>query len=200
MNITVVQFRKCNKGQNKYSRNRTRELIIKERIKEKQSLKAEGRYKYSVYIRLIHIFSHLHEKDCPFFIMVYHRILNIVPCAVQQDLVYPSYVCNSLHLLIPNSQPFTFPPLPQFLATTQLFSVSVSLQFDRYVHFYRIQIPHINDNIYGICLSFSDFIQYGYVEAHLCCCRQYDFTLFIECIYHSFFMDIQVVSMTWLFP
>ena len=40
----MVQFRKCNKGQNKYSRNRTRELIIKERIKEKQSLKAEGRW------------------------------------------------------------------------------------------------------------------------------------------------------------
>ena len=34
-----------------------------------------------------------------FFIMVYHRILNIVPCATYENLIYPSY---SLHLLIPS--------------------------------------------------------------------------------------------------
>ena len=45
-----------------------------------------------------------------FSIMVYHRILSTVPCAIQQDLVvYPSY--TSLHLLIPNSQSIP-PPLP----------------------------------------------------------------------------------------
>ena len=37
-----------------------------------------------------------------FFTMVYHRILNIVPCTIKQDLVVYS-VCNSLHLLTPNS-------------------------------------------------------------------------------------------------
>ena len=36
--------------------------------------------------------------------MVYPRRLNRAPCAPQQDLVvYPS-LCNSWHLLIPNSQ------------------------------------------------------------------------------------------------
>ena len=44
MNIIVVQSRKYNKGQ-RSSPETTRELMIK-RIKEKQSLKAEGRYKY----------------------------------------------------------------------------------------------------------------------------------------------------------
>ena len=45
-----------------------------------------------------------------FSIMVYHRILNIVPCAIQSDtVVYPSYIHNSLHLLVPNAQ--SFPPL-----------------------------------------------------------------------------------------
>ena len=39
-----------------------------------------------------------------FPIMVYHRILSIAPCAIQQDLVvYP------LHLLIPNSQSIPLP-------------------------------------------------------------------------------------------
>ena len=45
-------------------------------------------------------------------IMVYHRVLNIVPCAMQQDLVaYPFHVqqLNSLHLPIPNSH--CIPPL-----------------------------------------------------------------------------------------
>ena len=40
-------------------------------------------------------------------IMVYHRILNIVPCAVQQGLVYP-FSTWQLALLIPDSQ--SIPP------------------------------------------------------------------------------------------
>ena len=43
--------------------------------------------------------------------MFYHSILNAVPCAVEQ--VRPCFIhpmCNSLHLLIPNSQSF-LPPL-----------------------------------------------------------------------------------------
>lgn len=47
VHIIVVQSRKYNNGWNKYSRNRTRELINKEGIQEKQFLKAEGRHKYS---------------------------------------------------------------------------------------------------------------------------------------------------------
>ena len=45
-----------------------------------------------------------------FFCFIYYRILNIVPCAMQQDFVfYPSSLYNSLHLLTPNSQ--SIPPL-----------------------------------------------------------------------------------------
>ena len=36
-------------------------------------------------------------------IMVYYRVLNIVPCAIRYDLVFIHSMCNSLHLLIPNS-------------------------------------------------------------------------------------------------
>ena len=40
-----------------------------------------------------------------FFIEVYCRILNVVPCAIQLYLVvYPSYVYNSLFLVVPNFQ------------------------------------------------------------------------------------------------
>ena len=49
-----------------------------------------------------------------FSIMAYHRILNIIPSANQDLVVYPSCVfciLCSLHLLIPNSQsiPASFP-------------------------------------------------------------------------------------------
>ena len=40
-----------------------------------------------------------------FFIEVYWRILNIVPCAIQLYLVvYPSYIYNSLLLVVSNFQ------------------------------------------------------------------------------------------------
>ena len=43
-------------------------------------------------------------------IVLCHRILNIVPCAIQWDFVVYRSVFNSLHLLIPSSQ--SFPPSP----------------------------------------------------------------------------------------
>ena len=44
--------------------------------------------------------------------MVYHRILNIVlPCAISRTLLLIHPICNSLHLLTPNSQS-TPPPTP----------------------------------------------------------------------------------------
>ena len=50
-----------------------------------------------VYIYMyIYIYTHIF-----FSIMVYHKMLNIVPCAIQQDFVIYS-IYNSLHLLIPN--------------------------------------------------------------------------------------------------
>ena len=87
----------------------------------------------------IYIYIHTHSFFIFFSIMVYHRILNIVPCAIQQDLVgYPTNkaLYNSLHLLTPASQSFLCNP---FLATTSLFSMSVSLfLFHREVHLYYI--------------------------------------------------------------
>ena len=41
--------------------------------------------------------------------MVDRRISNVVPCALQEDLVYHP-VCTSLHLLTPNSQSLPPPP------------------------------------------------------------------------------------------
>ena len=59
--------------------------------------------------------------------MFYHRILNIAPCAVEQDLVaYPFSIYSSLHLLIPNFR-LMLPPPHSPSATTSLFSMSVSV-------------------------------------------------------------------------
>ena len=43
--------------------------------------------------------------------MVSYRILNIVPCTIQQELVFIHLIYNSLHLLTPTSQPL--PPSQQ---------------------------------------------------------------------------------------
>ena len=79
--------------------------------------------------------------------MVYYRILNILPCAIQQDFaVYPSYIYNSLHLLIQTPNPF----FPHPSATTGLFCVcSCFVQKFISVIFY---ILHISDIIW-YCLS-----------------------------------------------
>ena len=76
--------------------------------------------------------------------MVYYRILNINPHAVQWDLIVthrPTY--NSLHLLIPNS-PFLPRPTPSPLAATSLLSVSVSLFLFRK----KVHLCHISDSTY----------------------------------------------------
>jgi len=58
--------------------------------------------------------------------MAYHRILNIVPYAIQWDLVVYHSIYNSLQLLAPNSHSIPL-PLSSPSATTSLFSTSVSL-------------------------------------------------------------------------
>ena len=77
-----------------------------------------------VYIELcVYISVYIYTlKKLLFSIMVYHKILNIVSCAVQKDfVVYPLYF-NSLDLLTPNSH-----SIPPTLATTSVFSMSVTL-------------------------------------------------------------------------
>ena len=70
-----------------------------------------------------------------FFIMVSHRMLNIVPCRI---LLFIHLIYHTLPLWIPNSQ--SIPSQPTLtLATTRLFSMSVSLfWFHRYVDLYHI--------------------------------------------------------------
>ena len=61
-----------------------------------------------------------------FSIMVYYRILNMVSCAIQEDLVVYHSVYNSLHLVTLKSNSLSLLyPLPQ--VTAVLLSVSVSL-------------------------------------------------------------------------
>ena len=48
-----------------------------------------------------------------FSIMVYPRILNIAPCAIQQDLFLTLFICNDLHPLTSNSQ--SIQPHPCFV-------------------------------------------------------------------------------------
>ena len=66
--------------------------------------------------------------------MVYHRICNIVPCAILRTLLCIHPIYTSLHLLFPNFQSFSHPSTSP-LATTSLFSMPVRLfLFHRYVH------------------------------------------------------------------
>ena len=90
-----------------------------------------------------------------FSIMVYHRILNIIPCAIQSDIVvYSYYSYPSLHLLIPNQQ--TFHSLSSYsLATRNLFlaSVSCSCFIDMFICVI-FQVPHTSDSIWYLSFSF----------------------------------------------
>ena len=56
-----------------------------------------------------------------FSIMVYHRILNIVPVLYSGALLFIHPIYNSLHLLISDSH--ATPPSPLALETTSLFSI-----------------------------------------------------------------------------
>jgi len=90
-----------------------------------------------------------------FSVMVSRRILNTVPHALQQDLVDPSYK-HSLASADSSVQCFSLLP-PPTLATTSLFSMSVSLFL-----FHDTFICDILDFAYviayGICLSPSDLL------------------------------------------
>ena len=77
--------------------------------------------------------------------MVYHKILNVVPCAVGPcRTLFIHFTYESAILLTPNSLPPSLPHLSSPLATTILSSVSVSLlQFHRQVHSWvKISLYH----------------------------------------------------------
>ena len=86
---------------------------------------------------------------------VYHKILNIVPCAIYSRIflsIHPIY--TSLHLLISNSQPnplLCLQPTP--LATTSLFFISLILfLFHSWVH-----LCHIRSWVWTIFTVFIKF-------------------------------------------
>ena len=76
-----------------------------------------------------------------FFFSPYHASCSIVSDQIQFPLLYRRisllihFKCNSLHLLIPDSQSITLPP-SSLSATTSLFSMSISLFHSTYL---RIQ-------------------------------------------------------------
>ena len=90
---------------------------------------------------------------CLFFLiffssMIYHRILNTVPCAV---LGPRCLLCiyNTLHLHIPGSQSVPVPPPPQ------VSSLYVSLFLFHRTHEFicvMFEIPHISDTIWHLSL------------------------------------------------
>ena len=88
--------------------------------------------------------------------MVYHKILNIVVCAIQWDLVIIHSIYNRLHLLTPTS--YSIPPLAPSALATIAYSLCLWVCFcfvDKFVCV-LFQIPHISDIIWY--LSFSDLL------------------------------------------
>ena len=94
--------------------------------------------------------------------MVYHRILNIVPCIYStllqsRTLLFIHPIYNGLYLLIPNSPSFSpptpFPPRqPQVSSVCESFSV---LQIRLLVSYFRFHIQVISQ---AICLSLSELL------------------------------------------
>ena len=100
-----------------------------------------------------------------FSIIGYYKILNIVPCAMQQDLVI--YLFHIQQFVSVNPKLLIYPSLLNFGNHTFVFyvcgSVSV-LQISSYVSFF--QIPHISDIIMiyvFLCLTY--FTQYDNLQS-----------------------------------
>ena len=90
-------------------------------------------------------------------IIIYHRILNIVSCAIQQNLSFIHSLYNSLHLLtqLPIHPSLTPLPLGSHKSALNICeSVSVS-QICSFELYFRFQIRVIS---YGICLALSDLL------------------------------------------
>ena len=93
---------------------------------------------FILYSKLIHLYEYTHFFIF-FSIMVYHKILTIVPCAILYELVvYPSCIYQFV-LLILNSQAIPF-PFPLLLGSHNLSSISVSLSHR------HVQLCHVLDS------------------------------------------------------
>ena len=100
--------------------------------------------------------KHIHTFSFIFFpIIIYHRILNIVSCAIQQNFSFIHSLYNSLHLLtqLPIHPSLTSLSLGSLKSTLNICeSVSVS-QICSSVLYFRFHIRVIS---YGVCLALSD--------------------------------------------
>ena len=110
------------------------------------------------------------------------KILTIVPCAIQLELVVYS-VCNSLYLLIQNSQSIPS-PLPSLFGNTSLFFMSVSLFLSQIGSF----VLYFISNIIYICLYlFTSLI----LQVHPCFCRwHYFFCSYGWVVFHCIYQYI----------
>ena len=89
----------------------------------------------------MYIYIHTHTQFHIFSIMFYHRILNIVLCAMQ-DLVVIHSVYNSLYLVTPTSQSIPA-PVPSSLTAQSVLCVceSVSISWiGAFVSYFRFHI------------------------------------------------------------
>ena len=73
---------------------------------------------------------HRHSFLMLFYIMVYHRILNIVPCAIQWELF--AHILQKIVYICKSQLPVLPSPLPFPLVTTSLFYMSVSLELAQF--------------------------------------------------------------------
>ena len=84
-------------------------------------------YQSLLYSKMTQLYACLHSFCILLSIVVYHRILNIVPCATCiRTLLFIHSKWNSLHLPTQNPQSICLFPTPA-LATTSLFSMSVNI-------------------------------------------------------------------------
>ena len=112
-----------------------------------------------------------------FSIMVYPRRLDIVPCAIELNLVFIHSKCNILHLLTPNSQSIPPPWQPQVWSILYVYeSVSV---WKIGSFFAMFQIWNVSDIVF-VFLFLTYFTWYGTLYLNLCCCKWHYFILFMS--------------------
>ena len=114
---------------------------------------------------------HIYIFKIFFSIMVYHSLLNTVPCDIQLDLVFIHSLCNSLCLLIPNSQ--SIPPLTPFPSKPQLCFLCLWVCFcfiDRFIYVI-FWIPYVNVLYVFVFLFLICFTWYGNLWLHPCFCK-----------------------------
>ena len=93
---------------------------------------------FLLYSKVIQLYIYIHSFSYSFPLWFITGYWIQFPVLYSRALLFIHALHNSLHLLTPNSQSIPLPP-PSSLATTSLFSMSVSLfLFRGYVHLCRI--------------------------------------------------------------